>query len=194
MVRKFSAWVMFFALCPLALAQVVSSTRGGGGSIVVGAEASAFKPDSIPPYLGGHVVGPGFFFDVNLQPKWGAEGEARWMRWHGTGGQTQSDYLIGPRYRIYRWHRVSLWGKFVAGAGVEKFPSFGSGSVGNGSYFAYAPGGTLDYQVTRHIDVRGDYEYQFWPSAPNLGPSFPNSGMNPSGFTIGIGYRLINAH
>lgn len=173
-------------LAPLAFAQVAPSATGGNGSVTIGAEASAFRPDSLPGYRGGHVVGPGFFFDVNLTPRWGAEGEARWMHWHGSGGQTQSDYLIGPRYRLLKWRSLSLWGKFLMGAGVENFPE----NIGTGSYFAMAPGGDLDYRLSPRIDIRAGYEYQFWPSAPDI-PYFPNNGMRPSGFTIGIGYRII---
>jgi hypothetical protein len=173
-------------LVPLAFAQVAPSTTGGNGSITVGVEASAFRPDSLPGYTGGHVVGPGIYFDIDLMPRWGAEGEARWMHWHGSGGQQQSDYLLGPRYRLLRWHGLSGWAKFMMGAGVEDFPN----QIGTGSYFAYAPGGDLDYHLSPRFSLRAGYEYQFWPHAPNI-PYFPNNGMHPSGFSIGIGYRII---
>lgn len=186
MIRNFLLLTGALLLAPLAFAQVAPSTTGGNGSITIGGEVSAFQPDSIPGYTGGHVVGPGFFFDVNLMPRWGAEGEARWMHWNGSGGQTQSNYLIGPRYRLIQWHGLSAWAKFMMGAGVEKFPE----NIGTGSYFAMAPGGDLDYQLSPRLDVRLGYEYQFWPSAPNI-PGLPNNGMHPSGFTIGIGYRII---
>lgn len=186
MIKKFLIFTGALLVAPLAFAQVAPSTTGGTGHVTIGVEASAFRPDSLPGYTGGHVVGPGLYFDVNLMPRWGAEGEARWMHWHGSGGQTQSDYLIGPRYRIIRWHSLSLWGKFLMGAGLESFPE----NIGTGSYFAMAPGGDLNYQLNSRFVLRAGYEYQFWPSAPNV-PYFPNNEMHPSGFSIGIGYRII---
>jgi opacity protein-like surface antigen len=197
-VKKFLGWVSLFLVTPLAFAQVARSTQGGGGSIIVGAEFSHFNPDSTLVPLGltpgiepeGHVDGPGLFFDVNLRPRWGAEGEARWLHWGGYGGQTQSHYLIGPRYEAYRWHQLSLWGKLLVGGGNQKFADqYGTAS---GSYFAFAPGATVDYRLNYRWDVRADYEYQFWPSAPGL-PGFDDNGMNPHGFSLGIGYRLFTA-
>jgi opacity protein-like surface antigen len=186
MIKKFFLLAAALLLAPLAFAQVAPSTTGGNGSIVIGVQASAFKPDSIPGYTGGHVIGPGFFFDINLMPRWGAEGEARWLRWKGSGGQTQSHYLIGPRYRVLHWHRLAGWAKLMMGAGVETFPN----KIGTGSYFDMAPGGDLDYRFSPRIDLRLGYEYQYWPAAPNI-PNLPNNGMHPSGFSIGIGYRII---
>lgn len=186
MIRKSLLLAGALLLAPLAFAQVAPSAIGGNGSITVGGELSAFRPDSITGYTGGHVVGPGVFFDVDLAPRWGAEGEARWMLWHGSGGQTQSNYLLGPRYRLLNWHGITGWAKFMMGAGVEKFPD----KIGNGSYFAMAPGANLIFPLGGRLHLRLGYEYQFWPAAPNI-PGYPDNGMHPSGFSIGIGYRLI---
>ncbi|MGC8550491.1 MAG: hypothetical protein ACP5M4_12395 [Acidobacteriaceae bacterium] len=186
MIKKFLALAGALLLAPLVFAQIAPSATGGNGSITIGGQISAFHPDSLPGYTGGYVLGPGFFFDVNLEPRWGAEGEARWMHWNGSGGQAQSDYLLGPRYRVLRWHALALWGKFLLGAGVEKFPNH----IGTGSYFAMAPGVDVDYPLSPRLDLRAGYEYQFWPAAPNI-PGYPNNGMHPSGFTLGIGYRII---
>ena len=80
--------------------------------------------------------------------------------------------------------------KLLVGGGKQKFADqYGTAS---GSYFAFAPGGTLDYRLNYRWDVRADYEYQFWPSAPGL-PGFDDNGMNPHGFSLGIGYRLFTA-
>jgi opacity protein-like surface antigen len=186
--------MMALGLAPMAKAQVRPSTTGGGGSVVVGAEASLFKPDSLPAgfvegYTASELAGVGFFFDVDLKPRWGMEGEANWLNYHGSQGEKQQHYLLGPRYRVYRWHSASAFVKFMMGAGREVFPD----QVGRGSYFAFGPGVTLDYQLTSRIDVRADYEYLDWPQAPNLGPGVPNNGMHPQGVSIGIGYRLLNA-
>lgn len=186
MIKKFLIFAGTLLITPIAFAQVAPSTTGGNGSITIGGEASAFHPDSLPGYTAGHVIGPGLFFDINLMPRWGAEAEARWMIWHGSGGQSQSDYLLGPRYRLIHWRGLAAWGKFMMGAGVEKFPN----KIATGSYFAMAPGGDLNYVLSRRLDLRLGYEYQFWPSAPNI-PGYPNNGMHPSGFSIGIGYRII---
>lgn len=186
MIRKLLTMAGALIIASPLFAQVVPSTIGGNGSITVGGEVSAFRPDSIPGYTGGHVVGPGLFFDVNFEPRWGAEGEARWMHWHGSDGQTQSNYLLGPRYRILHWQGLALWGKFMFGAGVEKFPS----TIGTGSYFVMAPGGDLEYNLSPRFEIRVGYEHQFWPAAPNI-PGLPNNGMQPSGFTLGIGYHIL---
>jgi hypothetical protein len=186
MIRNFLIFAGALLLAPLASAQVAPSTTGGNGYITIGAQASAFQPDSLTGYTGGHVIGPGFYFDINLASRWGAEGEARWMHWHGSGGQTQTDYLLGPRYRVLRWHNLSAWANFLMGAGLEKFPN----QIGTGSYFAMAPGGDLTYAISPRLSLRAGYEYQFWPSAPNI-PYYPNNGMHPSGFSIGIGYRIL---
>lgn len=186
MMRNFLVLACVLMLAPVVFAQVAPSTVGGNGSITVGVEASAFRPDSLPGYSGGHVIGPGFFFDINLMPRWGAEGEARWLHWNGSDGQEQSNYLLGPRYRVVQWHQLSGWAKFMMGAGVEKFPL----GIGTGSYFAFAPGGDLNYRLSPRLSLRLGYEYQFWPAAPNV-PTLPNNGMTPSGFSFGIGYHIL---
>jgi hypothetical protein len=184
-------------LGPTALfAQVAPSASGGGSSIWVGGEFSDFRNDYY-----GRDVGPTIFVDYNLHPKWGAEGEMRWLNWSSDGASTEkvSNYLLGPRYRIFRYHQLSVWGKFLMGAGLQTYVSASqefAEPIGNGSYFAYVPGVSAEYQITHRISARGGYEYQFWPSAP--GSEFvpigeKSHGLNPSGFSIGFTYRLFGA-
>lgn len=165
-----------------AYAQVARSVTGGGGAVWAGGEFSTFSTD-----YGGRVLGPGVIFDFNATPKIGVIGEARWMHWHGTGGQTQSDYLIGGKYRFYRWHRFDFDAKFLLGGVWVKFPV----DIGTGSYFAYAPGAFVDYHLTRNLRLRGDYEYQVLPAAPNI-PGQPNNGLTPNGFSVGVEYRVFH--
>lgn len=186
MIRNLLVLAGALLFAPVVFAQAAPSTTGGNGSITVGVSASAFQPDSMPGYTGGHVIGPDLFFDINLMPRWGAEGEARWLHWNGSGGQEQSNYLLGPRYRVIQWRGISGWAKFMMGAGVEKFPA----NIGSGSYFAFAPGGNVEYRLSPHLSGHIGYEYQFWPNAPNI-PGLPDNGMHPSGFSIGIGYHIL---
>lgn len=194
-IKKILGWTgLALMLTPLSLAQVRPATQGGGGSIIVGGEISSFAPHSLKGidlygYSPKKLAGIGTFFDINFKPRWGIEGEARWLRWKKDQGENQSHYLIGPRYRVFSHDKVSLWGKFLVGGGLETFPE----DIGHGSYLAMAPGATVVYQVTSRIDVRADYEYQSWPNAPNLSPLIPNKGITPRGFSIGIGYTILNA-
>ena len=194
-IKKILAWTGLMAIfTPFALAQVRPATVGGGGSIIVGGEFSSFAPHSLKgidlyQYAPTKLSGIGTFFDINLKPRWGVEGEARWLKWHSSQGESQTHYLIGPRYRVLSHGNFSVWGKFLVGGGLETFPE----KIGHGSYFALAPGATVVYQVTQRIDVRADYEYQSWPNAPNLSPLIPNKGISPRGFSIGIGYTILNA-
>ncbi|MFT4113599.1 outer membrane beta-barrel protein [Silvibacterium sp.] len=183
MLRK--ALVCGVLLSSTAFAQVAPSSQGGNASLWVGGEFSSFNPDYDPQ---SRVVGPGLFFDYNLNQKLGIEGEARFMDWNGNGGETQKNYLGGVKYRLYRYRRFSFDAKFLLGGDWINYPLH----IGTGSYFTYAPGGFVDYRVNRHWAVRGDYEYHILPSAPGF-PGQASNGLSPNGFSIGVSYRLLGA-
>jgi opacity protein-like surface antigen len=186
MLRKL-AGIVFLFFPVFAFAQVAPATRGSGLDLWVGAEFSNFQPDwGFNRMSGITVLGNvnGIFFH-----KLGAEGEARWLRFNQYQGETQDHYLIGPRYRFFRLHQASFYAKFLMGGGFITYPN----KIGSGSYFAYVPGATVEYRLSHHWAVRGDYEYQFWPSAPGLAFTFPNpsNGLNPNGFSVGASYRIF---
>ncbi|HEX4037955.1 MAG TPA: outer membrane beta-barrel protein [Acidobacteriaceae bacterium] len=198
--------VSFLLLLALSAAtawgQSPRSAIGGEGGLWVGGEMSSFNPDyscssNIPFHCSSQLLGPAVFFNLNLRPRWGAEGEARWMNWHGPGGQSESNYLLGPRYRVFQYHRLSGWTKILFGGGWTTTPYYPQAGSLRGSYFVYAPGGTLSYHLTQHLAIRGDYEYQFWPSF--AGPSTfngstvvdHNHGLTPNGFSLGVAWRFL---
>jgi hypothetical protein len=166
-----------------AFAQVAPSARGGNSTLWVGGEFSSFNPDYDPRT---RVVGGGVFGDFNLTQKLGVEGEARWLHWNGDLGETQSDYLGGIKYRVFKIQKLSISAKFLAGGVWIRYPL----DIGTGSYFAYAPGAIGDYRLTRRLSVRGDYEYQILPSAPGF-EGQPSHGLSPNGFSVGVAYRLL---
>jgi hypothetical protein len=202
MVKKIGLFALL--LIPTALiAQNSQSATGGEASISAGGEMSAFNPDwgcpSSSPFCASELIGPTAFFDFDLHGKYGLEGEARWLHWHGTGGEVESNYLVGPRYRLFRYGRLSGWFKLVVGGGLITTIDYPAAGSLKGSYFVYAPGGTLNYRLTHRLIVRGDYEWQFWPSFAGP-PTYNtttgevvqnNSGLTPNGFSLGIAYRFL---
>ena len=176
--------LLSFLLGPaVAFSQVAPSVKGGESTLWVGAEGSTFNPDYDDR---SRLVGIGVLVDYNLKPKYGAEFEARWLKWKGDGDQKQSDYLGGVRYRFWQYHRFGFNAKFLLGGVWIDYPF----EQGSGSYFAYAPGAFVDYRVSRRFSVRGDYEYQILPSAPGF-PGLPSHGLSPNGFSAGITYRVL---
>lgn len=169
-----------------AFAQVAPSAQGGNATLWVGGEFSSFDPDFDPET---RIVGPGAFFDFNVTRKFGVEGEARWLQYNSTGGQTQRDYLGGVKYRLYKFHKMTFNAKMLLGGVWIHYPL----DIGSGSYFTYAPGGFADYRLSRHLSVRGDYEYQILPSAPGF-PGEPSHGLSPTGFSVGVAWRLLGSN
>ena len=200
--KRFALLALF--LLPAALlAQSPVAAAGGNASLWAGGEATAFNPDwgckTSSPFTCYHnwAVGPTAFFDFNVQSKWGAEGEARWLDWHSEGKMTLSNYLIGGRYRVVRFHRLDAWAKFLVGGGWIQTPFYPEAGSLKGSFLAYVPGGTLEYPLTRRFSLRGDYEYQIWPSF-NGGTTYSNgtvvqhdNGLTPNGFSVGFTYRIL---
>jgi hypothetical protein len=166
-------------------AQVSPSVTGTGFSLWAGGEYSNFAPD----YGSNRLNGLGFIIDVNATPRIGAVGEARWLHWSGSGGETQSDYLSGVKYRMFKSGPLSFNAKFLLGGVWITFP----GDIGSGSYFALAPGGFVDFHLTHRLLIRGDYEYQFLPSAPDI-PPFPSHGLTPNGVSIGVEYNIFGRY
>jgi hypothetical protein len=202
--RKSMILAILFLLAPALFAQNSQTATGGGASLWVGAEYSSFNPDygCAGHFLfycgsqGGLLRGIGAVVDLNLHPKWGAEGEARWLPWNGIGGETESSYLIGPRYRLVRFGKADLWGKMMFGGGSVITPNYSEVGGTKGSFFVYAPGLTLDYRLTSRLSFRADYEYQIWPSF--AGPSTTsggttvehNHGLTPNGVSVGVTWRF----
>jgi hypothetical protein len=201
--KSIGLFVLLFLPTAL-LAQSPKSAIGDDAALWAGGEASYFNPDfsckSNWVFGCSHdVLGATALVDFNVKPKWGAEGEARWLRWNGVGDQVETDYLIGPRYKMYQRGRFSLWGKFVAGGGWITTPYYPAAGSLKGSYFVYAPGATVDYRLSHRFLVRADYEYQFWPSfagPPSYSSSgalvLHNGGLTPNGVSVGVMYRFLN--
>jgi opacity protein-like surface antigen len=164
-----------------AQAQAPRASIGGRPNLYVGGYYSRFDSDYVQQKLWGF----GTFVDWDLFNRLGVEGEARFLRINPTADVYSDHYLIGPRYSR-RYGRFRPYAKFLLGAGELNYPN----DVAHGGYFAMAPGGGLDYRLTRHLAARADYEYQFWPTAPGL-PGQPSNGLTPSGFSFGVGYRIF---
>ncbi|HVT99456.1 MAG TPA: hypothetical protein VHE33_18275 [Acidobacteriaceae bacterium] len=197
--------IVALLLLPTALiAQSSESATGGEATVAAGVEFSTFNPDwgcptSAPFGCQTQLYGPTAVFNFDLHQKYGIEGEARWLHWHGNGGFVESNYLVGPRYRLYRFSRMTLWGKLLMGGGWITTPNYPAAGSLKGSYFAYAPGATVNYRLTRMIALRADYEFQLWPSfagPPTYDPSTGKviqhqSGLTPNGVSVGVVYRFL---
>ena len=94
---------------------------------------------------------------------------------------------------IYTWHRRSPlhpYGKFLAGYGNMDFPA-GEAVNRTGAPYThdtrtlYSFGGGLEYRIMRKVEVRADYEYQFWPDF--LGHT---TALNPNGASVGVLYSF----
>lgn len=197
--------VIALLLFPIAvIAQSSESATGGEATVAAGVEMSTFNPDWGCPNIAPlgcwtQLYGPTAVFNFDLHQKYGIEGEARWLHWHGNGKMVESNYLVGPRYRLYRLQHLTLWGKLDMGGGWITTPNYPAAGSLKGSYFAYAPGATATYQLTHVIGVRADYEYQIWPSFagpptydPNTGKVVQHqSGLTPNGLSFGVVYRFL---
>ncbi|HEY3706783.1 MAG TPA: hypothetical protein VGL22_17095 [Terracidiphilus sp.] len=179
-----SAAVIFFLLFVLLTldqngrAQAVESGDERGFHVRAGAMASGFMPGDVNQ----GIVGAGTYVDLHFTHWFQVEAEGRWMPWHGYFGETQSNYLIGPRVPVYRvGRRGQIYGKALIGLGKMDFP-FG----GYGTFTATAFGGSFDYRLSRKLTLRPiDFEYQYWPVWVR------NQSLEPYGVSVGMSYRVF---
>lgn len=197
-------WFFLLLVVPaVAAAQSPASAVGGNAGLWAGGEISTFNPDytcsnNFPLACRNQLLGVTALFDFNAASRWGAEGEARWMHWHGEGGLKESNYLIGPRYRVYQNGHFDLWPKLMLGGGWITTPGYPQAGSLQGSFFVIAPAITADYRLSGRWSARADYEYQFWPSfagPPTVNstgqPTSHNHGLTPNGFSVGVSYKFL---
>lgn len=114
------------------------------------------------------------------------EGEARFLRFGGFEGTTETNYLIGPRYRFRSFGRLQPFAQCLVGDGRIHYPF----QIGSASYLAIAPAGGATWRLTRSFALQAEYEYQLWPGSPGYANQ-PDHELHPNGFHVGIAYRLF---
>jgi opacity protein-like surface antigen len=181
--RKFSLLTIFLLSPMLLLSQTIPAAKGGNARFLIGAEGSYFNTD-FPANT--HMIGITAFADLHFNARYGIEGQARFINFKDFHGENERTYLGGPKIYIKPNGSWKPFAKLLLGIGSIQYPF----NIGSGTYFAYAPGGGLDYRASRNWYFRAEYEYQFWPSAPGI-PNEPNHGLTPNGVSGGIAYRIF---
>jgi opacity protein-like surface antigen len=183
----FICWIALVACLPAssALGQVVPSAIGPSHALWVGGEYSNIEA-SFPYGSSQRLWGIGGFADYHVNGHIGVEAEARFLRFNSFYGETEDNYLAGPRYMIGRFGKFEPYGQCLVGFGKIQYPF----EIGSGTYFALAPGAGADYRISRRWSVRGEYEYQFWLDSPNIVDE-PAHQIRPNGFHVGVAFRLL---
>jgi opacity protein-like surface antigen len=141
----------------------------GGGFVFA---RSAFNSTPI------HLIGGAAYTTFSLIDHWGAEFDFHHTRSSADSTVYERTYELGPRVFLTRG-RLVPYAKVMYGRGVYNF----SNNVANVAYNIYTFGGGADFQLTRSITLRGDYEYQSWAG-------FPLGTLHPSVITIGVAYHF----
>jgi opacity protein-like surface antigen len=114
------------------------------------------------------------------------EGRAQYLNWNSWNGETEQDYLAGPRYTFLSGDRVRPFAHLEVGLVHIQYPF----RIGSGNMFAVVPGGGLEYRLNRRWSVRASYEYQILPVSPNFTDE-PRFGILPNGVFAGFTYRVF---
>ncbi len=102
---------------------------------------------------------------------------------------SQKSILAGLRADFLLNHRLRPYGDFLFGRGDMRFGANGYVFV-NAIYVetttnVYSPGGGFDYDLTRHLSVKLDAQFQRWGEAPT-----PTGNIWSTLGTAGIVYRF----
>ena len=152
-------------------------TATRNGRLQLGAGISISRPD-YTPHTNKGITG---YADFDLTYHLGVEAVIHETSIITPGDIGEDSYLVGPRY-VFHLHRFQPYVKVLFGFGRFN-TQFDNRPHTSDTYGVYAIGGGLDYRVSPHINIRGDYEGQRWPN-------FPPDGLTPSVTTIGVGYAF----
>jgi outer membrane receptor protein involved in Fe transport len=178
-------------LIPLAATLLTLAARGQavptatGPLLFLGVEYSNVHA-GFPYQSDQRLWGIGAFADYHITSHFDAEAELRFQRFDSFYGETENNYLAGPRYAVRRYGKLQPFAQCLAGVGKIQYPF----QIGTGSYLAVAPGAGADYRIASRWSLTGKYEYQFWPGSPGVAGE-PAHLIAPSGFHVGVAFRVL---
>jgi opacity protein-like surface antigen len=161
-----------------SVAQVASSTKGGGGKIGIFGEFTAGKPNFGSDFLYGPTIG-GY---IQLHRWLGGEARGSLLKW-GPSAFHQDMAVVGPRFQ-YPFHRFVPYGSFDMGVAHVTYPNQTTGVLDSSNKLAWEMASGVDYRLNHRIDLRlFDFTY---------GKIYVlQHGLNPKGFSSGIVFRLF---
>jgi opacity protein-like surface antigen len=165
--------------------QSTDSSLGPSQSLWVGAEYSNLHA-GFPNGSDLRLSGIGGFANYNWNHSLGVEGHVRFLNFNSWNGETEQNYLAGPRYTFLHSNKWRPFAAFQVGLTRIQYPF----SMGSGTMFAMAPASGLEYRLSHKWAVRASYEYQFLHNSPNFSNE-PAFGIKPNGFHAGVSYRLF---
>ena len=179
--------VALLAGTPAARAQVAPSARVGGIPITFGVGMADYNLDYGP---GRRMQGPVVWAAVDIFHGLGIDASARTIFMNTPLDLTrmqQSTFLGGVYYERPHIWIIRPFVRAAGGLGVIEFPSHNPAYTRD-SYTVWAPSGGLDFQVSQHVAIRAQYEYQFWESFQG------RHWLTPQGATLGVSYSLLRRH
>lgn len=170
-------------LCLLALPAFCHGqakyTASRAGDLQLGGGFTSADSD----YTTNRLRGFAFYGDFDLNTHYGVE-----VDFHQANDPNsdiyERSYEVGGRY-FRTYGNIRPYVKALYGRGVFNFP-YNEANLG---YNMFVGGGGVDIAVTRHINVRGDFEYQRWLTGTGL-----SNGLSPTLFTVGVAYHFSAGH
>jgi opacity protein-like surface antigen len=172
-------------LAVAAQAQVVPSGTEPVHVLWVGGEYSNIQA-GFPYESNQRLWGIGGFANYRFTSHIDVQAELRFLRFNSFYGETEDNYLAGPRYVVGRFGKFQPFAQCLAGMGKIQYPF----QIGSGNYLAVAPGAGANYRIAHRWSITGEYEYQFWPGSTDVGGE-PSHQIDPSGFHVGVAFRLL---
>jgi hypothetical protein len=176
--------MVFLAGTPAARAQVAPAAKVGGIPITFGIGGADYNLDYGP---GRRMQGPVVWAAVGVFHGLGVDASARTIFMNTPSQLTrmqQSTFLGGVYYEKPHFWIIRPFVRAAEGLGVIEFPSRNPAYTRD-SYTVWAPSGGLDFQVSQHVAIRGQYEYQFWKDYHGT------HYLTPQGVTLGVSYSLL---
>ena len=159
-----------------------SPTASRAGDLQIGGGFSTAASD-----YGKRFNGVNAYADFDFREHIGIEANFHFVQAGNGNPLYEKTYEIGGRY-LRHYGPAAPYVKALVGRGVFNFPACplpASQSVAcaNLAYNIFALGAGTDVHVRPWLNVRGDFEYQNWPS-------FPPTGLTPLVVSIGAAYHF----
>ena len=160
------------------------------------AEISAFGGYTVTSPDYGPLTKTGFMFgsDFTLFPHWHVDPsiEARFSFAHAPAISERA-FLIGPRVQTEVLHnRLHPYADFLFGVGTISYHPIVNPGDSSDSGRAISYGGGADYDLTRHISLKGDVQVQSWNLGTNgfFKPQGGDYTLSPITYTFGASYHF----